>query len=125
MKTDQAARNDAAAEGAAVAGEWGAPSGDSGDWGAPSAAVDAAPAAENEKPERDGRHRREREPEEDDGTLTFDQYLAQQKGKDSSAVPKLEIRKANSGVDEWKDVRVLARDEEEETYFVGKVCYGI
>ncbi|KAF8350028.1 hypothetical protein F5887DRAFT_410956 [Amanita rubescens] len=97
FKTEQAATVDAAAEGDA--------------WG--------APAAEEEKPE--SRPRKERE-EEEDHTLTLEQYLAQQKEKDA-LVPKLDkTRKANEGTDEniWKNTVPLTRDEEKETYFVGK-----
>lgn len=92
-------------------------------------AADAAaePAAEGEaattegeaKPE--GRPRREREVEEDDNTLTLDQYLAQQKEKDT-VIPKIEaVRQANEGAAEdlWKGAVALSK-EEEESYFVGK-----
>ena len=123
---------DAAAE---STNEWGAdPSAASGDWGAaPASTADAwavpadaaapAPDADAAKPE--GRPRREREPEEDDNTLTLDQYIAQQKEKDS-LIPKLEnTRKANEGADDniWKDAVPLAKNEEEDAYFVGKVCF--
>ena len=94
-----------------VADDWGT-SGDS----APT------PAADNGKPE--GRPRREREPEEEDNTLTLSQYLAQQKEKES-VIPKLEnTRKANEGAsdDLWKDAVPLSKNEEEDAYFVGKVC---
>jgi plasminogen activator inhibitor 1 RNA-binding protein len=54
--------------------------------------------------------------------LTFDQYLAQQKEKDA-AIPKLEgVRKANEGADDiWKGAVPLTKNEEEGTYYVGKV----
>ncbi len=56
-----------------------------------------------------------------DNTHTLDQYLAQQKEKDD-IVPKLETRKANDGADDiFKDAVALNKNEEEETYFVGKV----
>ncbi|KAJ7254066.1 hypothetical protein B0H12DRAFT_1115783 [Mycena haematopus] len=119
LKAEEAAVTDATAE-AAPAGDWAAPA-DAGDWGAPAAAPTTAPAAAateggaGGRPDREGRPpRREREPEEEDNTLTLEQYLAQQKEKESSVVPKLEgIRKANEGADTniWKDV---------DTYFVGK-----
>jgi len=86
-------------------------------WAVPS---DPVAAADNDKPE--GRPRRDREPEEEDNTLTLSQYLAQQKGKES-AIPKLEnTRKANEGAsdDLWKDVVPLSKNEEEDAYFVGK-----
>jgi len=70
------------------------------------------------KPER--RPRRDAEPEEEDNTLTLDQYLAQQKEKDT-VVPKLETRKANDGADDiFKDAVALSKNEEEDAYFVGK-----
>ncbi|KAJ7110170.1 hypothetical protein C8R44DRAFT_274963 [Mycena epipterygia] len=133
LKAEEAAITDATAE-AAPAGEWGAPAAEAGEWAAPAAAAaewtsgadDAAPAAagatDAAKPDRDGRPpRREREPEEEDNTLTLEQYLAQQKEKDS-VVPKLEgVRQANEGADAniWKDVVALEKPEE-DTYFVGK-----
>jgi plasminogen activator inhibitor 1 RNA-binding protein len=53
--------------------------------------------------------------------LTLDQYLAQQKEKES-AIPKLEgIRKANDGADDiWKNAVPLSKNEDEEAYYVGK-----
>jgi plasminogen activator inhibitor 1 RNA-binding protein len=67
------------------------------------------------------RRGREREPEEEDNTLTLSQYLAQK--KEIEGVPKLDARKANEGVDDniWKDVVPLKKDEEGNSYFVGKV----
>jgi len=115
LKTEEQADADAVVEGSNEWNEAGA-----GDWGTPAANTDApadAATAEGEKPE--GRPRREREPEEEDNTLTLEQYLAQQKEKDS-AVPKLEgTRQANEGADVWKDAVPLAKDNE-DAYFVGK-----
>ncbi|KAG5648029.1 hypothetical protein DXG03_007064 [Asterophora parasitica] len=117
LKNEQEGVVDAAAEG----NEWAADSAPAAEWGTPAAAEgDTAPAAaEGEKAE--GRPRREREPEEEDNTLTLDQYLAQQKEKES-AIPKLEsTRQANEGADVniWKDVVALEKGEE-DAYFVGK-----
>ncbi|KIK06952.1 hypothetical protein K443DRAFT_673841 [Laccaria amethystina LaAM-08-1] len=130
LKAEEAATVDAAVESTAndwagdapVASEWGVPDAGADAWAAPApdAAAVTTPVAEGERPE--GRQRREREPEEEDNTLTLDQYLAQQKEKDS-VVPKLEnTRKANEGADAniWKDVVPLAKNEEENAYFVGK-----
>ncbi|KAF8237810.1 hypothetical protein L208DRAFT_1457127, partial [Tricholoma matsutake] len=141
LKTEQAATNDAAAEGAgtndwsvdsAPAEAWGSPAATptADAWGTPETAPGAdawsAPVAdttappEADKPE--GRPRREREPEEEDNTLTLEQYLAQQKEKES-VIPKLEAtRKANEGADAniWKDVVPLQK-EDEDAYFVGKI----
>ncbi|KAJ6604698.1 hypothetical protein DFH09DRAFT_1300876 [Mycena vulgaris] len=135
LKAEQAAISDATAEAAPAAegGDWAAPATEAGEWGAPAAGADwtapagdaAAPAAATEggaKPDRDGRPpRREREVEEEDNTLTLEQYLAQQKEKDS-LVPKLEgVRKANEGADAniWKDAVALEKSDE-DAYFVGK-----
>ena len=121
MKNEQEATVDAAVEGN---NEWGADASAGADWGAPPApevgAEDTSPPADDKA--EGGRPRREREPEEEDNTLTLDQYLAQQKEKES-AIPKLEgTRQANEGSDAtiWKDVVPLAK-EGEDAYFVGKV----
>ena len=119
MKAEVEGSKDAAAEGtptndwandgkAAAANDgWGVPAETTGD----AAPQDAAPT--------EGRRPRE---EEEDNTLTLDQYLAQQKEKELAAVPKLEIRKANEGADDsiWKDAVPLSKNNEEE-YFTGKV----
>ncbi|KAI4528788.1 hypothetical protein K523DRAFT_366995 [Schizophyllum commune Tattone D] len=88
---------------------------------APEADGDATPATPGgEKAE--GRPRREREPEEEDNTLTLDQYLAQKKEKEAAAVPKLEgVRQANEGADNniWEGAVPLQKPEE-DAYFVGK-----
>ncbi|KAF5377474.1 hypothetical protein D9615_005364 [Tricholomella constricta] len=115
LKNEQDATVDAAAE----SNEWAADSAPAADWGTPAADADAAPAAEGDKAE--SRPRREREPEEEDNTLTLDQYLAQQKEKET-VIPKLEgTRRANEGADAniWKDVVPLEKVEE-DAYFVGK-----
>ncbi|KAF8216186.1 hypothetical protein K438DRAFT_1901859 [Mycena galopus ATCC 62051] len=126
LKAEELAITDATAEAApaGAAGDWGAPAAGADEWSAP-ADGGAAPAADTEagaKPDREGRPpRREREPEEEDNTLTLEQYLAQQKEKES-AIPKLEgVRKANEGADGniWKDVVALEKTEE-DAYFVGK-----
>ncbi|KJA29197.1 hypothetical protein HYPSUDRAFT_61230 [Hypholoma sublateritium FD-334 SS-4] len=122
LKTEEAAVVDAAAE--TTGAEWGGET-PAADWGGAETTVDAWTAAATTetadaeaKPER--RPRRDAEPEEEDNTLTLDQYLAQQKDKDT-IVPKLETRKANDGADDiFKDAVALTKNEEEETYFVGK-----
>jgi len=118
LKNEEEATVDAVVEGN---NEWAAESAPTTDWGTPAAAIDTptAATAEGDKPE--GRPRREREPEEEDNTLTLDQYLAQQKDKES-IIPKLEgTRQANEGADAsiWKDAVPLQK-EEEDAYFVGK-----
>ncbi|TFK41115.1 hypothetical protein BDQ12DRAFT_720825 [Crucibulum laeve] len=124
LQAEQAANVDAGAEAAGdaapAANEWATGEATSADaWAAP--AGEAATAPDADKTEREGRPRREREPEEEDNTLTLEQYLAQQKDKES-VVPKLETRKANEGADAniWKDVVPLSKNEEEDAYFVGK-----
>ncbi|KAL4243537.1 RNA binding protein HABP4/SERBP1-like protein [Abortiporus biennis] len=119
LKAEVSAVTDAAAD--ATEGGWGEQTTES--WGAAIAdapAEGASPAAEGEKGE--GRRGRERVEEEEDNTLTLDQYLQQQKEKELALVPKLETRKANEGDDSiWKDAVVVNKKDEEETaYFVGK-----
>lgn len=128
LENETAAKVDAAVE---STNEWATDAGAAAaDWaGAPTTSADAwAPTADAATPapegdaKPEGRPRREREPEEEDNTLTLDQYLAQQKEKDS-LIPKLEnTRKANEGADDniWKDAVPLAKNEEEDAYFVGK-----
>lgn len=131
MKIEQEATVDAAVEGnnewavdTSANNEWGADTPAAADWGAPPTtevvAEDTSIPSDNKA--EGGRPRREREPEEEDNTLTLDQYLAQQKEKES-AIPKLEgTRQANEGSDAaiWKDAVPLSK-EGEDAYFVGKV----
>ncbi|KAK1236191.1 hypothetical protein PQX77_000567 [Marasmius sp. AFHP31] len=115
LQAEEAASKDAAAESAAPTGDWDATA-TADAWGATAdaAAEGAADAATGDKAE--GRPRRE--PEEEDNTLTLDQYLAQQKDKDT-IVPKLEPRKIE-GDGTWKDAVPLQKGAEEDAYFVGK-----
>lgn len=102
---------DAAAE--APSNDWGVETTAADSWGVPAepvgdAAAEAAPAES---------HRKE---EEEDNTLTLDQYRNQQ---DKSNVPQLEgIRKANDGDDAlFKDAVVVTKElGEEDTYFAVK-----
>ncbi|KAJ3472301.1 hypothetical protein NLI96_g13373 [Meripilus lineatus] len=97
-------------------------------WGAAGEAANpeegAAPAAAEGDKAGEGR-RREREPEEEDNTLTLDQYFKQQKELD--IVPKLETRKANEGDDSiFKGATLVTKkDEDEDAYFIGKVMLAI
>lgn len=120
LKTEQQATADAVVEGT---NEWAADSAGAAEWATPAADASADAAAtpvDGEKVDG-GRPRREREPEEEDNTLTLDQYLAQQKEKESLALPKLEgPRQANEGANAWKDVVPLEKTGEDE-YFSGKV----
>jgi len=89
-------------------------------WGAPPEG-EYTPAAGDEKAE-DGRKPREREPEDEDSTISYDQYLAQVKETTTTSVPKLEgIREANEGADNaWGDVVEHKRNDDDQAYFVGK-----
>ncbi|KAI9460960.1 hypothetical protein BJY52DRAFT_1261425 [Lactarius psammicola] len=131
LKAEVAGTTDAQAEGATAATDdwgasapaddiWGAPPA-TDDWGAPPAEGDNAPAVEGEKGD-DGRKPRERELEEEDNTISLDQYLAQLKDNTTASVPKLEgVREANEGADNvWGDVTEHKRNEDEEAYYVGK-----
>jgi plasminogen activator inhibitor 1 RNA-binding protein len=136
LKTEEAATNDATEEKAAV-NDWAANGETPADdpWGAPAPASEAAPADDpwatpataptdgDKAAERESRPRREREPEEEDNTLTLEQYLAQKKEQDASLVPKLEVRKANDGADDsiWKDAVELKKGDDQQAYFAGKV----
>lgn len=115
LKDETAGETDAKAEaGAPAENAWGAET-NADAWDAPTEGAAAADAAATE-----GRPRRE--PEEEDNTLTLDEYLKQKKEAELELVPKLEARKANEGDDSiWKDaIAVTKKDEEEDAYFVGK-----
>jgi len=104
LKAEEAGTTDAQAEGvvnstddwgaSAPTDNWAAPAAD--DWGAPPPAEgDNAPAVEGEKGD-DSRKPREREIEEEDNTISYEQYLAQLKDNVTTSVPKLEgVREAN------------------------------
>lgn len=143
LKAEQAATFDAAAESGGLndwaapaetpAGDWGAPADTSGgdwaapadtsagDWGAPSQDTAQGQPPDAEKP--DSARRRDRDPEEEDNTLTLDQYLAQQKEKENALLPKLETRKANEGTEDaiWDGATRLEKGEG-DAYFSGKVA---
>jgi plasminogen activator inhibitor 1 RNA-binding protein len=100
---------------------WGAPPA-TDPWGAPPAEGDIAPAPEDEKVD-DDRKPREREFDEEDNTISYDEYLAQLKDTTTSSIPKLEgVRGANEGAEEdvWGNVIEHKRNEDEEAYYVGK-----
>jgi len=130
LKAEEAGKTDAQAEGVATDGwdavqidndPWAAPPvTDTDPWGAPPPGGDSTPAPEDGKAD-DDRKPRERELEEEDNTISYEQYLAQQ--RETSSIPKLEgIRGANEGDEEvWGNVVEHKRNEDEEAYFVGKV----
>jgi hypothetical protein len=109
LKAENAGENDAKAEVATP----------NADWETPVEGAEAAAPAEGEKAES----RPPRVDDEDENTLTLDEYLKQQKEKELELVPKLETRKANEGDDSiWKDaVAVSKKSEDDDAYFVGKV----
>jgi plasminogen activator inhibitor 1 RNA-binding protein len=129
LKVEEAATFDAAVDSGtndwvasasvdAGAADWGVLANtSSNDWDAPADTAAPTSAAGGEKP--DGGRRREPEPEEEDNTLTLDEYLARQKEND--LVPKLEVRKANDGADEtiWDGATRLEKTDG-EAYFSGK-----
>lgn len=130
LQAETAATVDAAAE-QSGGDAWGAPASDAAGWGADAPAdasvwdapvgETAAPATEGKPAEREGRPRREEE--EEDNTLTLDQYLAQKKEKEAAALPeKPQARQANEGADGslWKDAVAIQKGGEEDAYFVGK-----
>ncbi|TCD71490.1 hypothetical protein EIP91_008870 [Steccherinum ochraceum] len=125
LKAEAGGATDAAVEATTGDDTWGAAPTNDG-WGSADApaegeAAAAAAPTEGDKP-AEGRRGRDREPEEEDNTLTLEQYLKQQKDKELEIIPKLETRKANEGDDSiWKDaVAITKKDEEEDAYFVGK-----
>lgn len=120
LKVEEAAGDDAAQESNTNADWAGLGNADTGgDWGAPPA-EEATPAQVNGEGEQPESRRRNKE-EEEDNTLTLDQYLAQQKEKESAVVPKLETRKANEGADDtiWTGTTRLEKGDG-ESYFTGK-----
>lgn len=129
LKAEEAGTTDAQVEGAtgstedwgasAPADNWGT-SAPADDWGAPPAEGDNAPAVEGEKGD-DGRKPREFQVEEEDNTISYDQYLAQLKDTTTASVPKLEgVREANEGADNvWGDVTEHKKNEDDVAYFVG------
>ncbi len=92
------------------------------DWGAAPAEGGDAPVVEGEKGD-EARKPRERELEEEDNTISFDQYLAQLKENVTTSVPKLEgVREANEGAaNAWDNVIEHKKNEDDESYYVGKV----
>jgi plasminogen activator inhibitor 1 RNA-binding protein len=124
-KVEEAANVDAAVETTDTGGlnDWAAPAAEaSGDAWDAAPAADDTPAADGAEKPQSGDRRERRGEEEEDNTLTLDQYLAQQREKDNAFVPKLEVRKPNEGVEDdlFKGAAPLKKGEEAE-YFSGKV----
>jgi plasminogen activator inhibitor 1 RNA-binding protein len=126
LKAEEAGNTDAQAEGDAAATDgwdavpidpWSAPP-SADPWGAPPEG-DSTPAAEDEKAEKD--RKPERELEDEDSSISYDQYLEQL--KETTSIPKLEgVREANEGADgAWGDVVEHKKNEDEQAYYVCKV----
>jgi hypothetical protein len=130
LKAEEAGTTDAQDEGAGATDGWDAVPVDdpwaapppTDPWAAPPPEGDSTPAPGDEKAD-DDRKPRERELEEEDNTMSYDQYVAQLRETTTSSIPKLEgIRGANEGDEEvWGNVTEHKRNEDEEAYFVGKV----
>jgi len=129
LKAEEAGTTDAQAEGVAAAADswdpvpidpWSAPP-PTDPWGIPPPEADTAPIAEDEKGD-DDRKPRERDPEEEDNTISYDQYLAQLKETTTTVVPKLEgVREANEGADDvWGGAVEHKKNEDDQAYYVGK-----
>lgn len=94
---------------------WAVPAGD----GAPAEGADGKPAAAGDD---EGRKKKRYEDEEEDNTMTLDQYKAKNAPGDSEVIPKLELRQANEGTsDLFKDAKQLVKDVDSNNYFIGKV----
>jgi plasminogen activator inhibitor 1 RNA-binding protein len=121
LKVEQEVTKDLAAE-----GDWAGLGANTDDpWGGPPPAAsdpipDEKPAIEEgvKSGEREGRRR----DEEEDDTLTLDQYLAKKSQEEAQLVPKLEgARPANEGDNtNWDDVVELKKPGD-KAYFIGKV----
>jgi len=129
LKAEEAGTTDAQAEGVAAAADgWDAVPIDNDPWSATpptdpwavtTAEGDSTPAPGDEKAD-DDRKPRERDFEEEDNTISLDEYLAQQ--RETTSIPKLEgVRGANEGAEDvWGNVIEQKRNEDEEAYYVGK-----
>jgi len=133
LNAEEAGSTDAQAEGVSAAKDgwdpvpvesWSAPP-EADPWGAPPAEGDGTPAVEEKAAE--DRKPRDREPEEDDHTISYEQYLAQKKDTTTTSVPKLEgVREANEGAEgAWGDDVEHKKNEDDQAYFVGKVCSAL
>ncbi|KAI0757040.1 hypothetical protein C8Q80DRAFT_74265 [Daedaleopsis nitida] len=112
LKAETAAVTDVVAE----TNEWNAGAGDADAWGAAPGEAPAAAEGEALAGEK-AEGRKPREPEEEDNTLTLEEYRKKQGSLD--IVPKLEGRKVDDAA--FKDAVVVTKKDEDETaYFVGK-----
>ncbi|KAI5124669.1 hypothetical protein M0805_004277 [Coniferiporia weirii] len=114
LKAEEDGSKDAAAE--APTNDWGNDGAAAADaaWAAPDPAEPSGEAAQGATPAEARRDR-----DEEDNTLTLEQYLAQKKA--IASVPQLEGRKANDGDDElFKDAVQVLKGSDDEAYFSGK-----
>lgn len=118
-----------AADAAVEASGWDTPAAgaDASGWDAPAAAggEDAPADGAKEGAEGEARRKRREEEEEEDNTLTLDEYLSKKRADELAALPKLEGQRTVGEHSEWKDAVQLLREESEEVYFAGKVCFQI
>ena len=119
LKAEEGGSLDAVAEATKPDSNW-TNSAVESDW---AAAVPTASTEEVETKDVDnageGVNRRPPREEQDDNTLTLEQYLAQQKEKQSE-LPRLEDIRLADDSSEWKDVVPLNKVEG-DSYFVGRV----
>jgi plasminogen activator inhibitor 1 RNA-binding protein len=123
---EQLAEAQGAADAAAATGDWsGAPAGESSGWDAPAGeatnADGTAPAPANEESEarKAYRERRQKEDEEDESLVTFDEYRKTRNSGLDALVPALEGRKVEADESAPKGATKLVKDEDEANYFVG------
>ncbi|KAH8120355.1 hypothetical protein DFH11DRAFT_1559708 [Phellopilus nigrolimitatus] len=119
LKAEEDGSKDAAAE-VPTNNDWandGAAAAADDPWGTPAPVEPAAEASQDAAP-AEARHARE---EEEDNTLTLDEYHAQQKEKAAALIPQLEPRRPNDGDDGlFKDAVQVLKGEDGEAYFAPK-----
>ncbi|VDB99629.1 unnamed protein product [Peniophora sp. CBMAI 1063] len=120
-----AAELNAEVSGAADAADdaWGAPAaaaeGEADPWATPAAAAEGAAApAEAGEAKADDRRRRERTPEEEDNTVSYEEYLAQKAA--AAEAEQHALRPANDGADDWTSSVQELKKSDEDAFFVGK-----
>ncbi|KZV77741.1 hypothetical protein PENSPDRAFT_746852 [Peniophora sp. CONT] len=111
-----------AADATAEADAWGAPAaaeGEADPWASAAPVVEGtAPAEAGEAKNDDRRQRRERTPEEEDNTVSYEEYLAQKAA--AAEAEKHALRPANDGADDWTSSVQELKKSEEDAFFVGK-----
>lgn len=113
LKVEEEGAQDASAE--APAADWDGAAANDDAWGsAPAADAGGEETKESAAPAAEARV------EEEDNTMTLDEYLAQRKENALASVPQLEARKANDGDDTFEGATLITKEEEED-YFAGRV----